>query len=136
MGQKTTEVLSQILTLAIDEDAKAIPLFVAERACRVTNIAFTTEAAVNKANTNYNVYVVGKGTASTIGTIQNGPNSASGTSFTAKTAQALTVVTTARVNELAAGDVLWLSSTKEGNGLAMGRTLVEVTIAFPSNAAS
>lgn len=123
MGKSGTEYPQACMDLAIDEDGKKFPVWRAPYACRVTGAYLIPGSTVAKADTNYNTYALVKG-STTIASIANGPNSSAGTSFTAGTAQALTVTET----DLAAGDLVYLTSTKAGNGLAMNEVQVQLVI--------
>ena len=121
MGQKGTEVIRRIVTLAADESTKEIPVFVAEKAVRVTAISLTAEATVAAADTSYSTYTFKYGTT-TIATYANGPVSG-GTTLTVKVPSALTVTEL----DIPAGGVLHIDGALASSGLAPGRVLIEVT---------
>jgi len=128
MGVKSTEIIRRIVTLAANEDANDIPVFIAEKALRVTAITLTAEASVAAADTNYSTFVFKTG-SSTIATYANGPVSG-GTSLVVKTPKALTVTAT----EVAKDAVVFIDCSHASSGLAAGRVLVEITVSALSAA--
>lgn len=111
--------------IAIDSDALIWPLFTAPNAVKITAIRLGTNTTMTKADTNYNTFTIKNGTVS-VATLANGPNSAAGTTIAAGVMGTFTVVTAAGANELAAGDLLTLTSVKTGNGLAVVAAVIEI----------
>lgn len=120
--EKYSSVVLAVHAAATATEARAI--FVAPRACKVTGVSITPDAASTGDNTNTtNLNVINKG-ASGSGTSEIGNlDLATGTDLTAYDEKAITVTTTA----LAAGDVLALQFEKVGTGVLVGPGVVKVT---------
>lgn len=109
--------------IAADSDAIVIPLFKPPAAITIKRILMGFDTAINKADTNYQKYYITDGTA-TIATIQTGPNSALGTSFTVGVFQELTLV--AAYVGIAATETITLSFIKEGSGMVGSNCTIQI----------
>jgi len=117
--------LIHIGAIAIDSDAIVNALWVIPNAIKIAAIKIGVCTTNTKADTNYNTLAVMNG-AVTVATIANGPNSAAGTTIAAGAFGTFTLVTAAGANECAAADVLTLTCTKTGNGLAYAGVNIQI----------
>lgn len=118
MGQERTRYFTQYMgDLDANENSKEKVVWVPDVGGKLTAAKITTDAAVNKADTNYNTYAIKNGSTS-MATIANGPNSAAGTTTVAGTFSTMTLSTTLTNRAFSSGDVITIEPTKTGNGLA------------------
>jgi len=112
---------------AIDEDSVEKCLGEVDRNETVQEVKLIAATTVAKADTNFNTFYLKKGTT-VIATLANGPNSSAGTSITdvATGGATMTLSTTLANLDLADGDLLNLTSTKTGNGLAVADLTVTI----------
>jgi len=111
--------------IAIDSDAIVNALWVIPNAIKIVAIRIGVCSTNTKADTNYNTLAVKNGAVS-VASIANGPNSAAGTTIAAGAFGTMTLVTAAGANECAAADVLTLTCTKTGNGLAYAGVNIQI----------
>lgn len=112
-------------TIAIDSDSTVWALWTIPNAIKIAAIRIGVNATNTKADTNYNTLKVMNG-AVQVASIANGPNSSAGTTIAAGAFGTMTLVTAAGANECAAADVLTLTCTKTGNGLAYAGVIIEI----------
>lgn len=120
--EKYSSVVLAVHAAATATEARAI--FVAPRACKITGVSITPDAASTGDNTNTtNLNVINKG-ASGSGTTEIGNlDLVTSTNLTAFDEQAITITATA----LAAGDVVALQFEKVGTGVLVGPGVIKVT---------
>ena len=110
--------------IAIDSDAIKIPLWKLNSRIKITGVRLGADTACTKADTNYNTFQLTDVT-NIIASIANGPNSAAGTSFVAGSFHDMTLV--AAYQEMPAGTTLQFEVVKTGNGLALTRSVLEIS---------
>ena len=118
-------IICPVGAIAIDSDALIWALWKPEHAVKISAIRLGTNTTMTKADTNYNTFTIKNGTVA-VATMANGPNSAAGTTIAAGAFGSFVVATAAAANELAAGDVLTLTSVKTGNGLAVVAAVIQI----------
>jgi len=109
--------------IAADSDAIVIPLFKPPYAITIKRILMGFDTAITKADTSYQKYYITDGTA-TIATVQTGPNSALGTSFTVGVFTELTLVST--YVAIAPTETITLIFIKEGSGMIASNCCIQI----------
>jgi hypothetical protein len=110
--------------IAIDSDAIKIPLWKPNSRIKITKVRLGADTACTKADTNYNTFQLTDVT-NVIASIANGPNSAAGQTFAAGAMYDMTLV--AAYQEMAADVQLQFEIVKTGNGLALTRSVLEIS---------
>jgi hypothetical protein len=112
-------------THAANSNAIVYALWTVPHAIKITAARLGVNAAVTAQDTDYNTIEIMNGLVS-VASIANGPV-AGGSTIAAGAFGAMVVATAAGANEVAAGSVLTLKSTKTGNGLAMTGVAIEIS---------
>ncbi len=111
--------------IAADSDLLIWPLWKPANKVKISAIRLGTNTTMTKADTNYNTFTIKNGTVA-VAAMANGPNSSAGTTIAAGAYGDFVVATAAGANELAAGDVLTLTSVKTGTGLAVVAASIQI----------
>ena len=124
MRDRFTKVKTIFLgAIAADSNALTYALWTVENAIKITAIKLGVNTTNTKADTNYNTVAVLNG-STTVASIANGPNSAAGTTIAAGAFGTMTLVAAAA--EVAKDDVLTMTVTKTGNGLAYAGAVLQI----------
>jgi hypothetical protein len=118
--------LQKVITLgviAIDSDAIKIPLWKPNSKIKITKVRLGADTACTKADTNYNTFQLTDVT-NVIASIANGPDP-EGQTFAAGVFYDMTLV--AAYQEVAADVQLQFEVVKAGSGLALTRSVLEIS---------
>ena len=126
MGRPYVELQKSFVlgVIAIDSDAIKIPLWKPKSKIKITGVRIGADTACAKEKTNYNTFQLTDVT-NVIASIANGPDSAAGTTFVAGSFHDMTLV--ALYQEVPADTQLQFEIVKTGNGLALARTVLEIS---------
>ena len=124
MRDRFTKVKTIFLgAIAQDSDALTYALWTVENAIKITAIKLGVNTTNTKADTNYNTVAIKNG-SNVVASIANGPNSAAGTTIAAGAFGTMSLVAAAA--EVAKDDVLTMTVTKTGNGLAYAGAVLQI----------
>jgi len=122
LSSETKTKVFRLGAVAIDSDAIKYPLWLLQRAIKITSVYLGVDTACAAADTNYNTFKLTDIT-NDIATIANGPVSG-GTTFAAGVPQAMTLVAAQAIR--AAADQLQFEVVKTGNGLALAGAYIQI----------